>query len=164
MSKVLIYEWNTRMLVSQTRYDPLCSNTGRHLCWILDNADSDGYLLHAGFLAWLILRPWRWRRHVPLKSWLIFNGLHGVISPKTELSINTIYYTLLLICDFRFPTVICDTFQACNFVWQSLKQGHAHTHTTLLTPDIFPLSLFFGEHTQQRIHLPSTDRCSLCYK
>jgi hypothetical protein len=37
------------------------------------------------FLAWLILRPWRWRRHVPPKHRFTFNGLHGVISQKTEL-------------------------------------------------------------------------------
>jgi hypothetical protein len=37
------------------------------------------------FLAWLILRPWRWRRHVPPKRLLAFNGIHSVISQKTEL-------------------------------------------------------------------------------
>jgi hypothetical protein len=46
--------------------------------------------LHAGlnreFLAWLILRPWRCRRYVPPKRRLTFDGLHGVISQKTELS------------------------------------------------------------------------------
>jgi hypothetical protein len=36
------------------------------------------------FLAWFILRHWRWRRHVPLRRWLIFNGLHDVILPKME--------------------------------------------------------------------------------
>jgi hypothetical protein len=30
------------------------------------------------FLAWLALRPWRWRRRVAPERWLIFNGLHGV--------------------------------------------------------------------------------------
>jgi hypothetical protein len=34
------------------------------------------------FLTWFILRPWRWRRHVPQKRGLIVNGLHGVISQK----------------------------------------------------------------------------------
>jgi hypothetical protein len=50
------------------------------------------YLLPASvwFLSWLIiLRPWRWRRHVPPKRQLNFNGLHGVISHKTELFIAT---------------------------------------------------------------------------
>jgi hypothetical protein len=39
------------------------------------------------FLAWLILRPWRrWRRHVPPKRGLTFNGIPGVISQKMELT------------------------------------------------------------------------------
>jgi hypothetical protein len=37
------------------------------------------------FLAWLILRPWRWRRHFHLKCRLTFSGLHGVIYQKIEL-------------------------------------------------------------------------------
>jgi hypothetical protein len=36
------------------------------------------------FLAWPILRPWKWKRHVPPKRRLFFNGLHGVISQKKE--------------------------------------------------------------------------------
>jgi hypothetical protein len=32
-----------------------------------------------------IHRPWIWRRHVPLKHRLTFNGLLSVISQKTEL-------------------------------------------------------------------------------
>jgi hypothetical protein len=39
-------------------------------------------------LAWLTLRPWRWRRHVPPKRRLSSNGLHGVISQKIELFIT----------------------------------------------------------------------------
>jgi hypothetical protein len=41
------------------------------------------HLLSRWFLARLILRPWRWRRHVPLKSLLTFKGLHGIIYRKT---------------------------------------------------------------------------------
>jgi hypothetical protein len=37
------------------------------------------------FLAWLILWPWRWRQHVPLKHRVTFNKLHGIICQKTEL-------------------------------------------------------------------------------
>jgi hypothetical protein len=41
------------------------------------------------FLAWLILRQWRWR-YVPPKRRLTLTGLHGVISQKiTELFITT---------------------------------------------------------------------------
>jgi hypothetical protein len=37
------------------------------------------------FLAWLIFRPWRWRRHVPPNNRPTSNGLHGVVSLKTGL-------------------------------------------------------------------------------
>jgi hypothetical protein len=37
----------------------------------------------------LILRPWRWRRHVPPKRRLTFNGLHGAVSLKSVLFIIT---------------------------------------------------------------------------
>jgi hypothetical protein len=37
------------------------------------------------FLALLTLQPCRWKRHVPAICRLIFNGLYGVISHKTEL-------------------------------------------------------------------------------
>jgi hypothetical protein len=37
------------------------------------------------FLAWFILRPWRWRRLFPPKRRLSFNGLHGVVSQKIKL-------------------------------------------------------------------------------
>jgi hypothetical protein len=40
-------------------------------------------------LAWLILRPWRWRRYVPPKRRLNFNGLHGVISQNIVVLITT---------------------------------------------------------------------------
>jgi hypothetical protein len=35
-------------------------------------------------LAWLILRPWRWRRHVPPKCPLTFSRLHDVMYQKIE--------------------------------------------------------------------------------
>jgi hypothetical protein len=47
-------------------------------------------LLSRCFLVWLILRPWRWRRHAPPKRRLTFNWLHGVISQKTDLFITII--------------------------------------------------------------------------
>jgi hypothetical protein len=37
------------------------------------------------FLACLMLLLWRWRRYVPPKCRLTFNGLHGVMFQKTEL-------------------------------------------------------------------------------
>jgi hypothetical protein len=46
-------------------------------------------MLSRWFLARLILRPWRWRRHVLPKRRLTFNGLHGVISQKIRFFIPT---------------------------------------------------------------------------
>jgi hypothetical protein len=37
------------------------------------------------FLAWLIIRPWRWTRHFHPKSRLTFSGLHGSIYWKIKL-------------------------------------------------------------------------------
>jgi hypothetical protein len=37
----------------------------------------------------LFFWPWRWRRHVPLKRRLAFNGLHCVVPQTTELFITT---------------------------------------------------------------------------
>jgi hypothetical protein len=36
------------------------------------------------FLSWLIIRPWIWRRHIPPKCRLTFNGLPGVTSQKID--------------------------------------------------------------------------------
>jgi hypothetical protein len=41
------------------------------------------------FLAWFILRPWKFRRYIPPKWKFICNALHGVISRKVELFIPT---------------------------------------------------------------------------
>jgi hypothetical protein len=49
------------------------------------------------YLVWLILRPWRWRLHVPPKFRLTFKGLHK----KTELStISFLLYLLSLVILF----------------------------------------------------------------
>jgi hypothetical protein len=44
-----------------------------------------GALLATCLLARLILQPWRWRRQVPPKRQLNFNGPYSVMSQKTEL-------------------------------------------------------------------------------
>jgi hypothetical protein len=41
------------------------------------------------YLVWLILRPSRWRWHVPPKHQFTFNGLYSIISQKIELFITT---------------------------------------------------------------------------
>jgi hypothetical protein len=40
---------------------------------------------HAGFLLGLFFLPWTWRRYIPPKRPLTFNGLHGVISQNIVL-------------------------------------------------------------------------------
>jgi hypothetical protein len=50
-------------------------------------------LLSRWFLARLILRPWRCRRHVPPKRRLNFNELHCIISQKIGLFITTAWRT-----------------------------------------------------------------------
>jgi hypothetical protein len=55
--------------------------TGMKLCSLSDSHSS------------LIQRSWRWRRHVPSKRLLIFNGLHGVVSQKTEILLTAVART-----------------------------------------------------------------------
>jgi hypothetical protein len=57
------------------------------------------------FLAWLILRPWKWRRHVPQKHLLTFNGLHGFTFQKTELLKKMHYFSHFW--SFVFVTFLC---------------------------------------------------------
>jgi hypothetical protein len=47
------------------------------------------YMSHADFLAWLILRPWRWSLNVSPKRRLILDKLHCVISHKIDVSATT---------------------------------------------------------------------------
>jgi hypothetical protein len=47
-------------------------------------------------LAWLILQTWRWRRHVPPKRQLTFNGtLHDIPVDRILLSLYFLYFTHL---------------------------------------------------------------------
>jgi hypothetical protein len=38
--------------------------------------------------AFMLVFALRWRKHVPPRPWLTFNGLHNIISQKTELFIT----------------------------------------------------------------------------
>jgi hypothetical protein len=48
------------------------------------------------FLAWLICWPWGWRRYVPPKRRVTFNGLYGAISHKIEVFLNFLLIVNLL--------------------------------------------------------------------
>jgi hypothetical protein len=79
------------------------------------------------FFARLTLRPWRWRRYVPPKRRLTFNGLHGVISRKIVLFITTAVRTsdptyMVRIIWERYETVLWLT---ANFMKQVGWKGNA---------------------------------------
>jgi hypothetical protein len=48
------------------------------------------------FLASLILRSWRWRRHIPPKRWSTFSGLRGVMHQIIELIQKFIIFQYLM--------------------------------------------------------------------
>jgi hypothetical protein len=56
---------------------------------------------------WLILRPWRWRRYVPPKLWVTLNGLHGVISQKTELLLHTSLWIFWFLPFYKMTYYCC---------------------------------------------------------
>jgi hypothetical protein len=62
-------------------------------------------------VSWLILRSWTWRRYVPPKSRLTFNGLHCIIAQKTEPFITTVVRASIL--TFRI--------YLCHFLWLGLN-------------------------------------------
>jgi hypothetical protein len=65
----------------------LCSPLKANRCF--GGTGSACYLLSGWYPDWLIVRPWRRRRHVLPKRRLTFNRLHCVISQKTEFFITT---------------------------------------------------------------------------
>jgi hypothetical protein len=71
------------------------------------------------FLALLVLLPRRWRRCVPPKCQLAFNGLHGVISKKIVLFITTAMRTQISMkyCVIRFISV----HSICMFILMNLN-------------------------------------------
>jgi hypothetical protein len=68
------------------------------------------------FLAWLILPPWTWRRRVPAKRQLTFNGLHGVTTQKT-------YYLLNHRCENTCSLVEGETTVVSIFSLHFLEDG-----------------------------------------
>jgi hypothetical protein len=63
-------------------------------------------------LAWLILRPWRWRRHVTPKCQLAFNGLYDDIPEKIEPRILQ-YFTPSN--SLKLNNVMCSFFKEMNY-------------------------------------------------
>jgi hypothetical protein len=69
------------------------------------------------FLAYLILRPWRWRRHVPPKHRLTFNGIHGFISPED----GTLHLPLALLTGHREMAAPCVGWCLCSFRYRLVR-------------------------------------------
>jgi hypothetical protein len=53
------------------------------------------------FLAWLLLRPWRWRKNVPPKRRLTLKELHGDISQEVELCLMNAVRTSNSTCNMH---------------------------------------------------------------
>jgi hypothetical protein len=53
----------------------------------------------------LIIRPWRWRPHIPSKRRLIFDGLQGVISQKIELFVPPLEEPQILNCNMHCVSI-----------------------------------------------------------
>jgi hypothetical protein len=113
---------------------------------------------HSWLFAWPILRPWRWRRNVPPKLRLTFNGLHSIVSKKIWLFINIAVRTSKPTVESRphlhvrslynhlnspHPAPTCDCLPSCLFhfgisskvlykFWALLWELHVSSHVILL--------------------------------
>jgi hypothetical protein len=60
---------------------------GRRISWVRNQPESmwQAEPRSRWFLAQIIIRPWIWRRYLPPKRRLTFNGLHGIISQMIAL-------------------------------------------------------------------------------
>jgi hypothetical protein len=120
------------------------------------------YVLHAGFLFRLVLRPWRWRLHVPPKLWLTFNGLHGVVSQKISSLDN--YRTRNLrfynYWKFEFQTtnnILTERTTICFSSW-TLPHGAGYVvkwaYSVIMSPLFYSIILSLSLLVQKNIILP----------
>jgi hypothetical protein len=79
------------------------------------------------FLAWFLLRPWWWRRHVPPERRLTLDGLHGIISLKWELFLVHHVFTLLCL------NLICSHNSSCKETIISYQKHLEFQHYDLCT-------------------------------
>jgi hypothetical protein len=113
------------------------------------------HLLSCCFLfAWLILRPWKWRRHVPPKHRLTFNGLHGVISQKTVLFASTLvtklynlpYQRRLILIRVRFLSIFMFMMWTAKILWNGIFTGNFSVSNVSLcfaNTNAKPMSIIF---------------------
>jgi hypothetical protein len=97
------------------------------------------------FLTWLILRPWRWRRFVPLKCRSIFTGLRGVMSQKIELFELLIFVRTFKTYFCHFPYLLGRTQQPTHVLvrdGRKIKVNEWKNHWTY-SFTFLPTLLFF---------------------
>jgi hypothetical protein len=99
--------------------------------------------LNAGFLFSLLFRPWWWRRYVPPKRRLTFNGLHGVISQKMVLTI-----TLLNSSTCRRPAQ-CHNECRMNWIRSSTETSSRHTYQEQRSTRLYHLTQWMSMDQQQ---------------
>jgi hypothetical protein len=89
---------------------------------------------HTDFLLRLLIDSWRWRLHVPLKCWLGFSVLHGVISQKIvlflipdilELGVNAQHLPLTICSYFQFSSL---RFQMMALKYYCVGDQGVHEH------------------------------------
>jgi hypothetical protein len=90
----------------------IIDNTDWGFSWII-RISSKEFLINSScpFLAWLILRQWRWRRYVSAKHLLNFNELHEVMPHKVEFFLNS----SVRVSDYS-ETTIFSLPLACSFI------------------------------------------------
>jgi hypothetical protein len=80
-------QFHSKLETSYNREDLCLLGYNSVVRW--SSTDVSGKHAASSSQAWFIRRPWRWKRYVPPKPRLTFNGLHGVISRKIEFFIIT---------------------------------------------------------------------------
>jgi hypothetical protein len=119
------------------------------------------HILSRCFLEWLILRPWRWKRYVPPKRRLTFNGLYGDISHHRCENLKS-YIAFLLSAQIGGTNLritrkhnICGTLALGAGKWQELKTVPVVVCLLLgLPPALFPVQM--TQDSTRRITLLSS--------
>jgi hypothetical protein len=69
--------------------------------------------------------PWRWKRHIPPKRQLTFNGLDAVVSQKIEIFITTDVRTsdskYVIVCSLQLSWIRKQTFSINHSFWVKCK-------------------------------------------
>jgi hypothetical protein len=84
-------KWKNKQLTRAWRLYPLsrmsfeCHNTVKtSIFWDVTVCSVENCLHSGWLLSWVVLHPWRWRRHIPVKCRLTFNRLYTALYPKRQ--------------------------------------------------------------------------------